>query len=50
MRLLRNLLTGITKRRYAKVHDVQIKFVQDKEKKVIMDKNGTCRLRTCRFR
>ncbi|KAK7181882.1 hypothetical protein DPSP01_009478 [Paraphaeosphaeria sporulosa] len=39
MRLLKNLLTGITKRRYAKVHDVQIKFVQDKEKKPIMDKN-----------
>ncbi|KAF9729034.1 hypothetical protein PMIN01_12724 [Paraphaeosphaeria minitans] len=46
MRLLRNLLTGLGKRRYAKVHDVQIKFVQEREKKTIMDKNGRLALRT----
>ncbi|KAF2450627.1 hypothetical protein P171DRAFT_426953 [Karstenula rhodostoma CBS 690.94] len=39
MRLLRNLLTSIAKRRYAKVHDVHIKFVQEQDTKVIMDRN-----------
>jgi hypothetical protein len=47
MRLLRNLLTGISKRRYAKVHDVQVKFVQEKDARATMEKNG--KLRSSRF-
>ncbi|KAJ4358112.1 uncharacterized protein N0V89_002691 [Didymosphaeria variabile] len=39
MRLFKNSLTNITKRRYAKVHDVQIKFVQEKEAQTTMEKN-----------
>jgi hypothetical protein len=44
MRLLRTLLTGISKRRYAKVHDVQVKFVQEKDAQTTMEKNGELNL------